>query len=339
MAHSPLIYQQTALHNVAAIAPAPDHKGQRLCRVPFELLAHLNENAQTHSMRGAGCEIRFNLLGESATVVIQTESEPGLAEVWLGPFLVSTHIIHPIPTAITITAPERQPYAHKISLQRHLTFDPRLYRVVLPYRQIVCLHDIIGSVSPPQFGQEPETRYLAYGSSITNGAISTGPTGMYAMLTAQQLGVDLLNLGFGGGAHCEPELADYIAGRDDWNFATLELGINMVNWATVEEFATRAAYFVNKIASTHPNKWIFCLDMFPFWRDLDPDDDKPTQFRAAVREIVRLANLPRLVHLESTELLTDWTGLTGDIIHPAPAGMQEIARKLAPIIRQRLDMG
>jgi lysophospholipase L1-like esterase len=159
---------------------------------------------------------------------------------------------------------------------------------------------------------------------------------MYAMLTAQQLGADLINLGFGGGAHCEPQMADYIASRDDWDFATLELGINMVNWATVEEFATRAAYFVNTIASAHRDKWIFCLDLFPFWRDLDEDDKKPVAYREAVREIVRRANFPRLVHIESTALLTDWTGLTSDIIHPAPAGMQEIARNLAPIMQRYL---
>ncbi len=338
MVHSPLIYQQTALHNVAAIAPAPDEKGQRLCRVPFELQAQLNENAQTHSMRGACCEIRFNLLGETATVVLQTEDEPGLAEVWLGSFLVSTHIVHPTPTAISITPPERQSYAHQASLKRSLNFDPLLYRLVLPYRQIVRLHEIIGEVSPPQYGQEPTTRYLAYGSSITNGATSTRPTGMYAMLTAQQLGADLINLGFGGGAHCEFELAEYIASRDDWNFATLELGINMVNWATVEEFASRAAAFVNAIANAHPDKWIFCLDMFPFWRDLDLEDDKPAQFREVVREIVRRSEQPRLVHIEATALLTDWNGLTADILHPAPAGMQEIARNLAPRIQQHLDM-
>ena len=64
---------------------------------------------------------------------------------------------------------------------------------------------------------------------------------------AQLLGVDLINLGFGGGACLEPEIADYIAGRQDWDFASLELGINLLRQVEPEEFARRVDYFVERI--------------------------------------------------------------------------------------------
>ena len=42
-------------------------------------------------------------------------------------------------------------------------------------------------------------------------------------------------------------MADYIAGRDDWDFATLEMGINMIGDFDVEEFRSRVEYFIPKI--------------------------------------------------------------------------------------------
>jgi lysophospholipase L1-like esterase len=332
-----MLYQNVSLHNVAEIAPAPDQNGYRISRVPLALKTHLNETAQSRILRGACSELRFNLRDASATVILQMEDEPGLVEVWNGPFFGSWHIVDTTPTPINVSMPERLPYAHQASLKQRFAFDPLLFRIVLPWNRIPRLHDIIGEVEPPQVGQTPEQRYLAYGSSITNGSASTRPTGMYAMRTAARLGVDLLNIGLGGGAHCEPALADYLASRDDWDFATLELGINMVTWASVEDFGIRAAYFVNKLASEHPDKWIFCLDMFPFWQDFDEDTDQPARFRHVVREIVRQSEHPKVVHIEAQDLLTDLSGLTSDMLHPAPTGMEEIARNLAPIIQQHLD--
>lgn len=332
---TPLVYHNATLHNIAETFAAPNGTGTYISRVPLDLRPSLNENAQARILRGACSELRFNLRGESAVVTLETEEEPGIIEVYCGPFLHSWHLVETRPTPIRITVSERQKYVHEASLAQKFAFDPVLYRVILPWKQIIHLHGIEGDIEPVALGQTPDTRYLAYGSSITNGSASIRPTGMYAMRTAQRLGVDLINLGFGGAAHCEPELADYIASRQDWDFATLELGINMVNWASVEEFASRANYFIEAIASAHRDQWVVCLDMFPFWRDLDSDDPIPAQFRQVVHDAVQRLNLPRLVHIEATELL-GYSGLTSDMLHPSPAGMEEIALNLAGILKSYL---
>ena len=158
---------------------------------------------------------------------------------------------------------------------------------------------------PPRARPGAGRRYLAYGSSITHGNNSLGATGTYAMRMARRLGVDLINLGFGGGAHCEPVLADYIAARDDWDFATLELGINMVTWLDTADFAERVRTFVRTIAEAHPDKWIFCIDMFPFHMDFDPEAERNHAYRAVVRETVAELALPRLVHIDGRDLLRD----------------------------------
>ncbi len=328
------MFKNAGLHNVADTRQTDE--GLRISRLPYRLLPSLNETARLRAERGACSELRFNLKGEAAVLTMQTEEEPGILEIYNGPFLHSWHIIGTQPTTITITPPERQPDIHQASLSQRLPFDPLLYRLILPWKWISVLHDLTGDIAPPRIGQVPPVRYLAYGSSITNGAAATRPTGMWAMRTAQNLGVDLINLGLGGSAHCEPQLADYIAGRRDWNFATLELGINMVNWASLEEFENRATYFVNAIAKAHPEKFIFCLDMFPFWRDLDPDDTKPLEYREAVRRIVEDIQSPYVIHIDARSLLPGWDNLTSDMIHPSPAGMEIIAANLTPIIQKHI---
>jgi lysophospholipase L1-like esterase len=335
--YAPLLYHNATLHNVAETFAAPNGAGTQISRVPLTIRPHLNENAQARILRGAGSELRFNLRGESAVVTLEVEDEPGIIEVHCGSLLHSWHVVETRPTPIQIIAPERLAYVHEASLTRKFAFDPMLYRVIFPWKQIIHLHGIEGKIEPATITQTPKTRYLAYGSSITNGATSIRPTGPYAMRTAQHLKAELINLGLGGAAHCEPELADYIASRQDWDFATLEMGINMVGWASLEEFTRRVNYFVETIANAHPDKWVFCLDMFPFWRDLDSSDNTPTLFRQVIRETVQRLNRPRLVHIEAASLLRGYEGLASDMLHPSPAGMEEIAQNLANVLDNYLS--
>jgi hypothetical protein len=188
-----------------------------------------------------------------------------------------------------------------------------------------------GEVSPPEPGQKPSRRMLSYGSSITQGIRATRPTGTFAMLTAHALGAELIDLGFGGGCHLEPELADYIAGREDWDFGTLELGINLVGGISSREFARRVDYFVPTVAEAHKESWIFCMDLFTCERDFQ-GDAKIREFREAVGRRVRELALPRLLHVPGTEMLTDPAGLTLDLVHPSDSGMAEIARNLSGLM-------
>ena len=221
-----------------------------------------------------------------------------------------------------------------------MPFDSGLTRMILPYIPPVRLIDFEGDVSPPEPGQTPNTTQLSYGSSITHGATAIRSTGTYASRTSQLLVYDLINLGFGGGAHCESQLADYIAGRTDWDLATMEMGINMVgaDKFTVEVFEERVNYFVEKIARTHQDKWIFCLDLFTFTEDLLGRDGKQERFREVVRKTVEDLDLPRLVYLNGKDLLQNIPGLTFDLVHPSPFGMEEIARNLSSAIMSSIGV-
>jgi hypothetical protein len=85
-----------------------------------------------------------------------------------------------------------------------------------PYMPETQLLRVEGEIAPPRPGQIPAISYLAYGSSITHGsyALRTGET--YPARVGRALGVNVINLGFGAAAYLEPEMAQWIASRNDW---------------------------------------------------------------------------------------------------------------------------
>jgi hypothetical protein len=323
---------------VETIEP-PEGDGFILTRIPDELRLTLNDGAKRAALSAAGCEVRFNLNGPQAKLTLVSEDRaPIPLEVYQGSFLISSHLIDTDPAEVIVNSPPNLEVLERVAKDRGLPFDARLTRMVLPYHPPLRLIDFEGEASPPEPEQTPQRTQLSYGSSITHGATAIRPTGTYAMRTAQLLEVDLLNLGFGGGAHCEGQLADYISGRQDWDTATFELGINMVRREEfpVEVFEERVRYFVGKIAQTYPDKWIFCMDLFTFAEDLVGGDGKQERFREVVRATVGDLDLPRLIYLNGKDILQNLPGLTFDLVHPSPFGMEEIAHNLSDAIRRTM---
>lgn len=330
-----MIHQHVELYNVCELLEDDQSEGKIPLRIPNELRVTLNENAQSAALSCTGCEIRFNLKSDAAKVVLKSRDEPSIVEVHQGSFFTRVwSTIGLKPTEVAVRLPENLDELAKVSRERGLPFDPFLTRVILPCRPAVELIDIQGDFEPPRPGQTPARKHLAYGSSITHFSAAIRPTGCYAQKTAQLLGLDVINLGFGGGAHLEPQMADYIAQRDDWHLATLEMGINLLWRVDVDEFARRVDYFIQRIATAHPDKWLFCMDLFTCQPDFQ-GDPKVAAFRRVVRDKVAALGLPKVVYVPGTDLLTSLNGLTFDLIHPSPFGMEEIAAHLAAVVRAR----
>jgi lysophospholipase L1-like esterase len=327
-----MIHRNVELYNVAELLLTENGVGKYVTRIPNNLRVTLNPAAETTALQSAGCEVRFNIEDKSAKITLSCDGL-GIAEVFQGNFHVSWHCIVSKPTEVTMSLPDNISFLEKVAKQKGLTFDPRLTRVILPVFSQIRILDIEGKTSLPRKDQTPKTKYLAYGSSITHGASALRPTGAYAMRMAQHLGVDLINLGFGGGAHCEKQIGDYIAERDDWDFVSLEMGINMIGEFSTEKFTKRVEYFVERIAKAHPDKWVFAMDLFTFAADYDPASMKQNEFRKAVRNAVNKLNMPRLIYVDGREILKTVSGLTFDLVHPSPAGMEEMASNLSSFIK------
>ncbi|MSU46290.1 MAG: hypothetical protein EXS42_03990 [Lacunisphaera sp.] len=90
----PEAFNRVQFFNVQEITPATDNEGWRLCRVPAPVWVKLNDSARKRAYSPAGCEIRFNLVGDEARILlkfVETRGEPArwlsvLAEVCHGDF-------------------------------------------------------------------------------------------------------------------------------------------------------------------------------------------------------------------------------------------------------------
>lgn len=339
-----MLFENTELHNIRAMVALPGGSF-RLSRIPEDLRLKMNAAAQNAAFYTCGCEIRFNLLQEPAKIVLRRApgngvpvDPAGVAEVWFGPFegdwTICPRSIGPEPTTLTINPPANMDQLRKYAQANNLAFDPALVRVILPYDWSTELVEIEGEVEPPRGEQTPARTLLAYGSSITHGGGAVRPTESYAMLTANRLGMDLINLGFAGSAHMEAEMARFIAQEIDWDLATLEMGINVIGSWSVEQFRERVQDFVREIATAHPERWVFCIDLFTCVHDLK-NDSLIDAYRRVVKETVEDLALPRLAYINGRSLLTSAVGLTSDLVHPSSAGMQEISTGLVEAIRSK----
>ncbi len=337
-----MIYNNIEFHNVAEFSDDPNGQGLRLQRVPENVRRSLNEGAQMRMLQPDTAEIRFVADGP-CRVTLSSEGQTKVT-VFCGLFdNRQRFIIGPEPQTIEITIPERLSHFDE-AYHRNMPFSPRIFRLIFggPQRDPIRFHKIEGeNIRPPQAEDLPRLRYLAYGTSITHGFDAEGPHLSYVSQTARHLGADLINLGVGGSAFCEPELADYIANREDWQIATLALSVNMDEFP-LDIFFDRVSYMVNKVAGSNPTRVVACITLFPYFQDFGvrPADKNPKgaseEYRQALRDAVAAYPHDNAHLIEGPEILTDIGNLTSDLIHPGDNGMiqmgQNLAAKLRPLL-------
>lgn len=84
----------------------------------------------------------------------------------------------------------------------------------------------------------------------------------YPFRAAQKFNCDYLNLGFAGAAQMEKAMAEYLISRKDWDFASVEMGMNMVKSFTEEQFEERIKGFVEVL--TRDDRPVFATSIFGF---------------------------------------------------------------------------
>jgi lysophospholipase L1-like esterase len=331
------------LHNIEEARRTPGEEGLLLQRVPESVRQKLCQGAAQMMLMPANSEIRFAIEGdgEAAVTLSGAESQVRGAVFFGGFFTTQRFALSPTPATIRIKMPEPlRSVPDRIGKQQVFSLD--VCRVMLPYLAGTArFHGVEGPVRPPAKGETPSLRMLSYGTSITHGAFATASHLTYAAQAARRLDADLLNLGVGGSCHCEPALADYIAERDDWDFATLCLSVNMLGFGfSAADFRERTRYFIQRLATTGRKRLVACITLFPFFGDvgrvMPSAKATPEEFRQILREVVAQLDLANVVLLEGPDLLTRWAGLAADMIHPADDGMIEIGENLAARLRPLL---
>ncbi|MFB6138766.1 MAG: SGNH/GDSL hydrolase family protein [Halobacteriaceae archaeon] len=323
-------YEDVSLHNVADVREYDG--GVRLQRVPEDVRERLNDGARRRMLHPAGVEIRFVPEGPVEVTLSVTGRESEVRVFW-GPFQSrDTARVGNDPRTFEVSQPEKLDRLRP-EVAGRLRFSPEVCRMVLPGEHRgspVVLHDVDGEVRPPEPAERPDRRYLAYGTSITEGEAPSAEHLTYAARTARRLDADLINLGSCGSAYCDPAMAEHVAAREDWDVASLALSVNMVGTFGVEEFRERAGNMIETIAEAHPAAPVAAITLYPYADDLlvDGDRELADTFRETLAAVV--ADAPENVHLiEGPNVLAEVGGLTTDLVHPGDDGMIEMGERLA----------
>jgi len=331
-----MIHDQVELHNIAELVRVPGQAGLRCQRVPESVRQHLNPTAQERMLQPANCEIRFVSEGDGVRATLSCPQ--GTAEVipFFGGFQDrERYSIGPEPRTVELVYPDRLRRLRP-EVTAGMPFHPRVWRLTVRGDGLQW-HGIEGQgLRPPRPEELPALRYLAYGTSITHGGAASAAHLTYVAQAARSLGADLTNLGAGGSAYCEPELAEYMAGRDDWDIASLCLSVNMIGAGfSPEEFGERAGHMLRTMADADPERPILCCSILPYFADVCADVEGPhgqglaPAFRRVLEEVALGCGRLNVHFVPGTELLTDVSGHTADVLHPGDYGMMEIGQRLA----------
>lgn len=351
-----MISEHLNFHNVLELDPAAGG-GHLLRRFPKVVREALSPLGRLVSQESAGCELRF--VTEARNIRLAVSSQPSALApyelhdqdifIFKGAFFHSHLRLEPGRTNYLqlsdITGDVETAFAGlKPEVRDTDYFSADVWRILFG-RYAAIFHELetFGyPVRAPLTSEIPKRRILCYGSSITNGASPTLYHLSYVQQAARHLKADLFNQGLSGACWCEPEMAKYLAARSDWDLITLELGVNMRGVFTVEEFAVRSRHLIETIAAAHPDKPVFVITIYPNAQSPQNalqgsiEQERQLAFDETLRVIVRDSENPNLHLIEGCDILTDYRGMTKDLIHPGDFGHIQMGSNLANAIRQKV---
>lgn len=318
-----MIFDNILFHNVEELEPT--EKGYLLRRVGKSVREEISEGVKENRF-STGIELRFVMKDGSADLTLCAEmvAENAAIHIFFGSFQggweYSSKNINGTDTTIHIEYPKNMELLKQITNAHKLPFQPEVVRIVMPY--VPCYYvKIDGNVEPPKAEELPERTYLAYGSSITHGSLGLIQPNSYAFRIAQDLGTDYINMGFAGQALMEERMAKYLVERKDWDFASVEMGINALGKVKQEGLAAfeKNIDIFTRILAEDPRP-VFATSIFWF-------NGADQELAEQMREIVRKYASERLIFIDGLELLDDPTMISADCVHPSARGIEQIANR------------
>lgn len=329
-----MIFDQMEFHNVEAMVWEED--GYKMSRLPRDVAKQLDQGIRDNtSFLSTGVEVRFRLTGEEVKLHFRAapDEEAQTALIFYGSiqggWQYSAKAIGEKETVITVKYPEELGKLEAISKQAKLPFSPRMVRILLPYGTCHYLGKE-GDTEPPHKSDAPGECYLAYGSSITHGGMALMTPWTYPFQIACKFGIDYINQGYAGSAFMEKPMAEYIVSRKDWTFASVEMGINMLNNPLSDAaYEQRIKEFIEILAAD--SRPVFVTDIFTHNGE---KQERTELFRDIVRKHAEGTNL---IYTPGKQLLCNPEYISADMTHPTREGIAQIAERWSEIMqRQRI---
>ncbi|MFJ7047753.1 SGNH/GDSL hydrolase family protein [Streptomyces sp. NPDC101112] len=160
---------------------------------------------------------------------------------------------HTLTIDMTAGTTEREPGVPGTVRFTDLPDTDKTVEIWLPHNETTELV-ALRTDAPVEPAPDPGRRtWLHHGSSISHGSDATGPTGIWPAVAASLGGVELINLGFSGGALLDLFTARTI--RDTpADLISLKIGINIVNHdlMRLRAFAPAVHGFLDTVRDGHP---------------------------------------------------------------------------------------
>ncbi|MCC8102017.1 MAG: GDSL-type esterase/lipase family protein [Clostridiales bacterium] len=319
-----MIFDEIDFHNVEEMTQTEN--GLRLSRLPWAVAMPLHERIKNRSaLFCCGVELRFLMLEEEVKLHLRARQaeEAQTALIYFGSFQggwqYSTRNIGEEDTVISIRYPNRMEQLEKIARDAEMPFHPRVVRLILPYGECYYIGKE-GKTMPPRGSDVPHCCYLAYGSSITHGSLGLVMSGTYPFQISQQLGTDYVNQGYAGSAYLDRSLAEYLVSRKDWQFASLEMGVNMLGKEFEEGLFEDRVYSFLEVFKKD-GRPVFVTDIFTHNGE---NQEKTRVYREIVR---RHAENNRMFYTPGDQLLERKDYISADFTHPSAEGQRQIAER------------
>lgn len=327
-----MIHENMEFHNVV-IEPSPIG-GMMLPRYPHAVRNAFSERGRFVSMESTGGEMRFVTEAKNVRVYLSSADNDADVHIYRGDFFLATHkLTKGQVSVIHLEPPTRFAEVTEAMVSRG-GFAPDVWRIRCN-RACTVFHglDAFGhAVRPPRADEKPKKMLLCYGSSITHSNANG-----YPQHAARILGMDVMNKGLSGACQCEKEAADYIASLP-YDAAALELGVNMRGGFSTDDFKRRADYVVDAVLAA--GKPVFLITIYPNFSDFARTGNIETvrdkEYCDALRAIHASKKNDRLFLIEGSDVLSDITGLTCDLIHPSDYGHALMGANLARIMREKI---
>jgi lysophospholipase L1-like esterase len=338
-----IVHNGIEFHNVVSLQDISEKPGWRMQRLPDDVRQELNPVACEGALCPTSCELRLVCDGE-VTITLYSDVHHEYVQILQGDWIQEEIIFEPGQTRAIVlkhTSPLTELSPQLLSAT---SFAPTVWRLKFSGTGRIHFLDI-ESQAPwraPLATEKPRPRWIAYGSSITQGFSEPRLAMPYILHAARLLGVDVLNLGFGGSCHVEKALADHFAARDDWDVITLELGINLIDHSmTITEFTARVRYMIQALAKSRPQQPVVLITCFPVHYDWQPQSHPGRQrvdaFRQVLRDVRDEGSHPHLHLIEGGDILTSPKGLSTDLCHPSEFGHALMGHNLAVRLRPLVE--
>jgi lysophospholipase L1-like esterase len=343
--------------NVGAWEPRGD--GAQPVRVPNDWRSKWPPQTARRALSAAGVMVRFRT--NSRVVVfrgtlIDTPDEQGAPDSRWERARPPYFDVYRNGTFVTSVAGAIQPDRQDVVLYNQLVGSANDvdFTILLPfyYRNAEIIVNGIGIEKGAKFSAptpDRRPRLLIHGDSITHGHGVYRASETYVWQTCAKAGCIPLNLGFGGAAFGDTAVAQFIAGRNDWDVLVIAIGNNSFGGnylskpETVAQYREKYNTFLTTIRDKVPTKPIVVMTPIITRADFagtkNRNGESPQDYRNAITQIARQRQrTDRNLHLvDGMKAFSEQLYLLPtDAVHPNVAGMIRMADILSAAVKPLL---